>query len=56
MILIFRDGNRYDLETSPLICKAHQRTGFYMIGSSVMKELKSFFEYFFFETQIFALV
>ena len=29
----------YHLETSPLICRAIQRTGFYMIGSSVMKEL-----------------
>ena len=29
------------IETSPLICSADQRTGFYMIGSSAMKELSS---------------
>ena len=28
------------METSPLICSANQWTGFYMIGTSVMKELK----------------
>ena len=27
------------VEISPLICSASQRTGFYMIGTSVMKEL-----------------
>ena len=27
------------METSPLICRANQWTGFYMIGASVMKEL-----------------
>ena len=29
----------YHTDTSPLICKANQWTGFYMIGVSVMKEL-----------------
>ena len=29
----------YLLETSPLICRANQWTGFYMIMASVMKEL-----------------
>ena len=29
------------IETSPLICRANQKTGFYMIGTSVMKELKA---------------
>ena len=28
------------METSPLICSSNQWTGFYMIGPSVMKELK----------------
>ena len=32
------DRGLYHLETSPLICSANQRTGFYMIGTSVMKE------------------
>ena len=32
---------RYHVETSPLICRANQWTGFYMITASVMKELKS---------------
>ena len=29
----------YRIETSPLICRANQWTGYYMIGTSVMKEL-----------------
>ena len=29
------------METSPMICRANQWTGFYMIMASVMKELKS---------------
>ena len=29
------------IETSPLICRANQCVGFYMIGTSVMKKLKS---------------
>ena len=33
------DGGPYHIKTSPLICSASQWTGFYMIGSSVMKEL-----------------
>ena len=28
------------METRSLICRANQWTGFYMIGTSVMKELK----------------
>ena len=35
-----QDGiNRYHIETSPLVCSAHQLTGFYMITASVMKGL-----------------
>ena len=30
----------YQVETNPLICSANQWTGFYMIGTSVMKELE----------------
>ena len=37
--LLFHDGGRYHIETSPLICPANQWTGFYMITASVMKEL-----------------
>ena len=33
----------YHIETSPMICRANQRIGFYMIGASVMKELKQNF-------------
>ena len=36
---LFHDGSRYHIETSPLICRANQWTGFYMITASVMKEL-----------------
>ena len=31
------------METSPLICLANQWSGFYMITTSVMKELRSIF-------------
>ena len=37
---LFHDGGRYHIETSPLICRANQWIGFYMIAASVMKELK----------------
>ena len=37
---LFHDGGRYHIETSPLICRANQRTGFYMITASIIKELK----------------
>ena len=36
------DVDPYHIETSPLICRANQWTGFYMIGTSVMKELKAY--------------
>ena len=35
----FHDGNRYHIETSPLICSTNQRTGFHMITASIMKDL-----------------
>ena len=35
----FHDGGPYHIETSTLICKTNQWTGFYMIGTSVVKEL-----------------
>ena len=41
LIQLFHDGSPYHIETSPLICNANQSTGFCMIRSSVMKELKS---------------
>ena len=35
-----QDGiNRYHIEASPLVCSAHQLTGFYMITASFMKGL-----------------
>ena len=37
---LFHDGGRYHIETSPVICSANQWTGFYMITTSVMKELR----------------
>ena len=36
---LFHDGDRYHIETTPLICSANPWTGFYMITASVMKEL-----------------
>ena len=38
---LFYDGGCCHVETSPLICSANQRTGFYMITASVMKELST---------------
>ena len=38
-VKLFHDGGPYHIEISPLICRANQWTGFYMIGTSVMKEL-----------------
>ena len=37
---LFHDGGHYHIETSPLICRANQWTGFSMITASVMKELR----------------
>ena len=36
-------GGPYHIETSLLICKANQWTGFYMTTTSVVKELKQIF-------------
>ena len=36
---LFHDGDPYHIETSPLIYFSNQWTGFYMIATSVMKEL-----------------
>ena len=38
IVQLFHDGGRY-IETSPLICRANQWTGFYTITAFVMKEL-----------------
>ena len=35
----FHDEGLYHRKTSPLICRANQWTGFYMTGTSVMKNL-----------------
>ena len=34
----FHGGGSYDIETSPLICSANYWTGFYVIGTSFVKE------------------
>ena len=39
LLKLFHDGGRYHMETSPLIYRANQWTGFYMITASVMKKL-----------------
>ena len=56
--LLFHDGGHYHIEISPLVCSANHWTGFYVIETSVMKELSTtslssvhipiFFEYHFF--------
>ena len=40
--LLFHDGGPYHVETRPLICPANQWTGFYMIGTFVMKKIRVF--------------
>ena len=39
-IELFHDKGPYHIETSPLISSKSQRTGFYTICTSVMKEVK----------------
>ena len=36
---LLHDGGPYHIATTPMIYGANQWTGFYMIGTSVMKEL-----------------
>ena len=36
---LFLKGGPYRIATSPLICRANKWSDFYMIGTSVMKEL-----------------
>ena len=38
---LFHDGGPYHIETCQLICSANQWIGSYIIGTSVMKELKN---------------
>ena len=40
MIELFHDAGPCHTETSPLICSPNHWTGFYMIGTSVMIDLK----------------
>ena len=46
---LLHDRGPFDIETNPLICESksmdYQWTGFYMIGTSVMKELKGQFKH-----------
>ena len=37
---VFHDGVLDNIETSPLICSENQKTDFYIIGTSVMKEFR----------------
>ena len=37
---MFYDGGPYHIETSLLIYRTNKWTGFYMVGTSVMKDLK----------------
>ena len=36
---LFHDGGPYHIKTNPLFCSANQWSGFYMIGTSVTKDL-----------------
>ena len=52
LALLFHDEGSYQIETSPLIYRTNQWTGFNMIGTSVIKELRkpfavnNYFKYF----------
>ena len=37
---LFNDGGLYHIEISPMICSANHWTSFYVIRTSVMKELR----------------
>ena len=39
--LTLHDEGPYHIKTSPLICRANQWAGFYMVGASVMKNLNT---------------
>ena len=39
----FHGGGPYRIETGPFICSANQWTGFYKIGTAVMKKLEDQF-------------
>ena len=39
-VRLFHDIGPYRIKSSALICRANQWTGLYMIGTTVMKELK----------------
>ena len=41
-LYLFHDGGPYHIETSSLTCTANQWTGFYMIGTSVMKVMLNY--------------
>ena len=38
LTLLFHDGGRYHIETSPLICSSNQWTGFYMNDNKLRHE------------------
>ena len=46
IVYLFHEEGHFHIGTSPLICRANQWTGFYMIQTSVMKELMSSFTVF----------
>ena len=46
LALLIHDGGPYHKGTRPLIYRANQWTGFFMMGTSVMKELKAIMTFF----------
>ena len=43
-LTLFHEGSPYYIETSSLICSANQWTSFYLTETSVLKDLKHFFQ------------
>ena len=52
ILLLFHDRGRYHIEATPLICRANQLTGFYMITTSIIKELKNVSENFLYQAPV----
>ena len=47
------DGVFYHIETSPLVCRANQWTGFFTTGTTAMKDLKQVTRFIFIRTLCF---
>ena len=49
MFQLFHDAGPYHIEIGPLICRTNRWAGFYMIGTSVMNELRTALDGYFYK-------